>query len=136
MAHFQYEGMEWAEPLPSQCPPTDANPPNHEEYYRFVGTIPPREEDFYSQRRLYPNRKFRINECRARSISLFGSYEDCLMKQKLPSLKHKRIVGIALPPESGVVVRTGQASHHSWWRAKHFDAIAFCREAIGHNSNE
>lgn len=128
MTNPDTEHMKWAEPLPVGCPPPDATSPNKEEYFRLVGTIPPHERDFHSQRMLSPNQSFRTNECRARSVSLFLSHADCLMKRKLPTLKHKRIVSIALPPESGVVLKTGQASHCSWWRAKHFDVVAYCND--------
>lgn len=133
MTNPDTEHMEWAEPLPAECPPSDATSPNNEEYFRLVETIPPSESDFHSQRMLYPNKQFRTSECRARSLSLFLSHTECLMKTKLPNLKHKRIVSIALPPKSGVVLKTGPASHYSWWRAKHFDVVAYCSDGNSQN---
>jgi hypothetical protein len=120
----------WAEPLPANCPPKDARPPNGEEYFRLVNKIPPQESDFYSHRKLYPKKQFSTNECRARSVSLLRSHADCIMKMKLPRLRDKKIVSIALPPESGVVLKIGQVSHHSWWRAKHFDVLACCQQVM------
>jgi hypothetical protein len=123
----QWAKLEWAEMLPPNCPPQDARQPNNERFFRLVDSLPPTAEDFYSQRRLYPSKQF-SNECRALAVSLFGSYTDCQEKKKLPNLKQKMVVGIVLPPESGVILKTVR-THYAWWMAKHFDPVPCCRWA-------
>ena len=113
------------------CPPPDASSPKFEHYFRLVDTIPPKEQDFHSQKMLQPARRFGDKECVARALSLLKSYQECLMKQKLTTLRKKKIVMITLPPESGVVLKTFEGTHHSWWRARDFDAVPYCRRADG-----
>jgi len=38
--------IRWAEDLPDGSPPSDALPPQNEEFFRLVSTIPPSERDF------------------------------------------------------------------------------------------
>jgi hypothetical protein len=124
--------MEWAEPLPPDCPPTDAEPPNDQEFYRLAGTIPPRESDFYSFRELHPDQPLKYDECLERSCTLFDNYWACAEIAAKYSRRHgaKEVVRIRLPPESGVVLRTFKSrGHYSWWRAKGFDPVPWCQKA-------
>jgi hypothetical protein len=123
----QGKPREWAEELPSNCPPDEAFPPNYDIFYRLVEGFPPKEEDFFSHRKLYPKKKFPVNECQARSVSLFNRLDECAKIQKLPAHKNKKIVKLTLPPESGVVLQTGQnRAHYSWWLSKQYDPIPAC----------
>ena len=113
--------MNWAEELPSQCPPAEATPPENTTYFRYVESIPPCEIDFHSQRKLLPLNQFNIDECTARAVSVFSSTEKLKSLEKLPTFKGKKLIEIVLPPESGVVIRSGnRPHHHSWWRVKDF----------------
>ena len=117
----------WAEDLPKGCPPSDAFDAESRDYYRLVETVPPTERDFWSHRKLYPTKAFRTDECVARSVSLFATMDACGQAAKLPSLKKKHTVTIALPPGSGVLKQTGRSlDHFSWWRADGFDPIPAC----------
>ena len=118
---------EWAEELPPHCPPDAAFPPNDDVFYRLVSQFPPEEEDFFSHRKLYPRKKFPVDECRARSVSIFNRLEECAEILKLPAHRNKKVVKFVLPPESGVVLQTGRnQAHYSWWRSKQYDPIPAC----------
>ena len=71
---------EWAEDLPSKCPPKTAIIPQYQTFYRLVKQFPPTEEDFYSHRKLYPNKYFKTNECRVHSLSIFSSLKEKIKK--------------------------------------------------------
>jgi hypothetical protein len=123
----------WTEdPLPSNCPPDDANEPHNEAFYRLVESFPPRHEDFYSLRKKYPNKKPFSNqdECTQRSCSLFLTYKACdLIRKTFTKHKTERIVKIILPPSCGLIKRTGPTSnHYSWWMVKGFNPIPCCQE--------
>lgn len=113
--------MEWAEELPHQCPPAEATPPENVTYYRYVASIPLREDDFHSQRKHFPLKQFGIDECIARAVSVFSDPEKIKSLNKLPNLRGKKLIEIILTPESGVVIRSCSKEHHySWWRVKGF----------------
>jgi hypothetical protein len=113
--------MNWAEELPPQCPPSDAVPPHHEAYYRYVDAIPLTDGAFHSQRKLFPMKAFNVEECIARSVSIFSNPEKIKNWGKLPNFKGKTLVEIVLTPDSGVILRTGtRADHFSWWRVNGF----------------
>lgn len=125
MSHL--EDMEWAEQLPPDCPPGNSFPPNEQTYYRLVSNFPPTEKDFYSQRMLYPEKDFRVDECRARAISLFTNLRVCEKVRKLPTQRNNRIiVELVLKKDCGVILRTGQQAHHSWWRRRCYNPIPDC----------
>ena len=92
--------MDWAETLPSQCPPAEAKQPDNTAYYRYVATIPLCEADFLSQRKLLPLKQFRVDECTARAVSVFNNPEKIKSLSKLPNLRGKKLVEIVLPPEN------------------------------------
>lgn len=124
--------FEWAEVLPPNCPPADAERPNNREFYRLVDTIPPTDADFHSNRKLRPTQSLGPDECLNSACSLFNTYRQCAKQAEyFPTLRNKKVVIITLALESGLVLRTHLRSrgHHSWWRAKAFDPIAHCREA-------
>ena len=88
--------MIWYEQLPEQCPPMDAQPCGGT-YYRIANGNPVTEGDFYSQRKLHPNKVFTglgVDECIARSISLFAD-----------------------------VKKTFSDSHYSWWRTVKYNVL-------------
>lgn len=118
--------LEWAENLPEGCPPSGASPPSNKTYFRLVDEIPPSNGDFCSQRILYPAQVFRVSECIARALSLFSSEKEAVKMRKFPRLKHKKLVAITLPPESGYILQTSRKNHFSWWRTKSFNPIANC----------
>lgn len=85
--------MEWFEELPVACPPPDATPCNGE-YFRIANGNPATSPDFFSQRKLQPNKIFvgkGINECIARAVSMFKDKDDALKRLKLPKFRHSVI---------------------------------------------
>ena len=125
------ESKIWAEPLPERCPPSEAFPPDGSSFYRIVNSFPPTPSDFYSKRKLYPLAIFNANECIARAISVYKSYEACYTITKLPKYKSKTnfVVSINLPPSSGVVMQTfNDKNHYSWWCTANFNPIQQCQK--------
>jgi len=126
----------WIEdPLPPNCPPDDAINPNNMAFYRLVASFPPRREDFYSLRKIFPNKKPYNNqdECIQRSCSLFSTYNACDFIRKTFSRHNtKKIVKITLPPTCGLIKKTcSKDNHYSWWMIKKFDPIPYCQEENG-----
>ena len=62
--------VNWREPLPLQCPPSNAEKPvNASVYYRLANSAPATDID--SHRKLYPDKIFK-DECDALSLSIFN----------------------------------------------------------------
>lgn len=76
--------MNWYEQLPPLCPPADAVPCGGK-YYRIAKGNPVTDGDFFSQRKLQPDKQFTglgVDECIARSISLFSEISDASRRLK------------------------------------------------------
>ena len=115
--------MDWYEQLPPLCPPSDAVPCSGT-YYRISKGNPATDKDFFSQRKLQPNRVFTglgVDECIARSISLFSELNDATRRLKLPKFRSANIAEITLQPKDGVMKKTFSDSHYSWWRSVDYD---------------
>lgn len=113
----------WFEVLPEQCPPKDANPCDGC-YYRIVKSLPTPSEDYFSQRAMNPDKVFSgegIDECIARSVSLFNSVDEAKKRLKLPRFKNQTIVSVALEPKDGIMKKSFGPAHYSWWRSTEFD---------------
>lgn len=106
---------EWFEALPEQCPPTDAAQCKGY-YYRIANGNPATTEDFFSQRKLQPDKVFKgfgIDECIARAISLFSTKEEAERRLKLPKFKNASIVIVKLEPKDGMIKKTFGIAHYS-----------------------
>lgn len=117
--------MIWYEQLPEQCPPMDAQPCGGT-YYRIANGNPVTEGDFYSQRKLHPNKVFTglgVDECIARSISLFADVKDAIRRQRLPKFRNAKIAVVTLQPQDGVMKKTFSDSHYSWWRTVKYNVL-------------
>lgn len=93
-------------------------------YYRIAHGNPATSPDFFSQRRLQPNKIFSgngIDECVTRAVSLFKDKCDALKRLKLPKFKHSVIAAVELEPKDGVMKKTFRDSHYSWWRSMDFN---------------
>lgn len=116
--------MEWFEDLPKYCPPADVKECNGD-YYRIANGNPATSSDFFSQRRMQPDKVFKgngVDECIARAISLFKDKEDAQKRLKLPKFRHSVIAVVRLEPKDGVMKKTFRDSHYSWWRSTDFNA--------------
>ena len=121
MTNLEYA---WVEDLPKNCPPPKAVPPDDETFFRLVD-VPVTDRDYSSNRRLFPQKFFKVSECIARSTSLFDDPETCAEMLRFPRHRGKKVARLVLPPESGLVMPTGERDNHvSWWRAVGFDPIA------------
>lgn len=106
----------WHEELPENCPPADAEYPENFLCFRLASQNPPVEDDYRSHRELYPEREFHVNECRARSLSVFSDRSECEKIKKLPANREKLLISFRLFPECGVIKKTGKSeAHYSWW---------------------
>jgi hypothetical protein len=113
--------MNWYEELPFGCPPEEAKLP--EGVYFRLGSIPPDDSDFWSHRRLFPHKKFHVDECVARSLSVFDTHDAAEhLRQLLPAMRSKPIFQLNLVEKDGLVQQTGKNIHHfSWWRSMDFN---------------
>jgi hypothetical protein len=113
--------MNWYEDLPPDCPPGEANAP--EANYFRLGSLPPEDSNFWSHRRLFPYKKFHVDECVARSLSVFDDLAAAeRLKRLLPAMRSKPIFQLDLLEKDGLVQQTGNDEHHfSWWRSTEFD---------------
>jgi hypothetical protein len=113
----------YLEPLPASCPPATATSPNDLEVFRLVPDHPPVSSHFMSHAALGiapPG----VDECRARSCSVFTSLPALEKLRKLPRLKtHKAAVRLVLPASAGMV-SVGHSGHCDWWIFAGFDAVA------------
>ena len=73
----EIKGIMWFEDLPENCPPKDAVEPSDFLCFRLVSKCPPTKEDYFSLRKIYPDKTFNANECRARSLSVFNEKSEC-----------------------------------------------------------
>lgn len=113
----------WFEDLPANCPPEDAAPPDNE-FYRLAEGDPATCRDFWSHRKIWPNKVFNVSECRAKSISVFANAKDLEKVKMLQAHAGKAIVKIKLTPCAGLIKQTGNdLNHYSWWRFSTFDPI-------------
>src|SRR4051812_8214296 len=109
---------EWAEPLPANCPPAEADDPCGRSFYR-VANWPPQHSDFDSERIRVPERVFpHESDCIARACSLSDELTCLRRSLKFGKNRGKSIVRITLPSKSGVILKTGGPSHWSWWRER------------------
>lgn len=114
---------EWLETLPEQCPPEDAELCNGS-YYRIANGNPVDSADFFSQRKLQSDKVFKgsdINECVARTISLFSDRKEAERRLKLPKIRNASIALVELEPKDGMIKKTFGIAHDSWWRTIEFD---------------
>jgi hypothetical protein len=113
--------MNWYEKLPPDCPPIEAFVPV-ETYFR-LGSIPPRDSDFWSHRERFPHKQFHVSECVARSLSVFDTLKAALhLKELLPAMRNKPIFQLELTEIDGLILQTSKDKHHfSWWRSTQFD---------------
>lgn len=110
----------WFEELPDQCPPANAEALNGD-FYRLVEGVEVVCKDFWSHRKIWPSKKFNVSECRARSVSIFNSYDTCEKLTKLPLHRNKQVAKILLNSSCGVGKQTGrEKTHFSWWRSDSF----------------
>jgi hypothetical protein len=93
-------------------------------YYRIANGNPATSLDFFSQRKLQPNKIFvgkGVNECIARAVSLFKEKDDAKKRLKLPKFRYSVIAAVELEPKDGEMKKTFRDSHYSWWRSTNFD---------------
>lgn len=117
--------FEWFEDLPEQCPPKEASIPKGMTVYRFSTTEIPDNADFISQRMLAPDIIFNgVDECTARSLSVFDRVETCQNLLKLPRNRKRfsSILEVNLDENDGLILKTFKdPNHYSWWRSRAFN---------------
>lgn len=120
--------MIYREELPPDCPPAAAETivaPRR--VYRIVRTNPPTQEDFRSQRAEHPKRRFSLDECHVRGVSVFGQADDARRQvAKLGKFRGSTVCGVDLTEGAGVILKTGKRSHHTWWPLADFNILNRC----------
>ncbi len=115
----------FAETLPENCPPSTASQPDGLVVFRLVESTSPTEIDFASHALRWPA-KFG-KHCRAYAVSVFTCQKSLGRLLEMPVHSQKQIARLTLTRSSGVIKQTGDdETHHSWWRAQAFDAVAAC----------
>jgi hypothetical protein len=114
--------MNWFESLPNECPPKEAVDTEGYTVYRITESTPPNDSDFYSHRMKFPEKIFKVDECQARSLSVYDDYNATLNVTKLPTFKKKTnfIVELNLRKGDGLIAKTSGPNHYSWWRSRDF----------------
>ena len=113
----------WFEELPEQCPPEDAKECNGI-YYRIANGNPATSADFFSQKRLQPDKIFTgegIDDCIVKSISLFSDRKEIEKRLKLPKFRKGVIAEVRLETKDGMIKKTFGNAHYSWWRTNEFE---------------
>jgi hypothetical protein len=92
---------EYAEKLPVECPPSDAEDVAHEVVYRFLKVGNPAPEEFYSHAKLKKPNRIGVNECSFASCSLLGDYLKYL--DNLPNMRkaHTHVARLTIPQGTG-----------------------------------
>lgn len=78
----------WFESLPESCPPADSEKCQGI-YYRVAIGNPAQSEDFFSQKKLAPDKTFTgegIDECIVRAVSVFFRTHGCKASAKTPKV--------------------------------------------------
>ena len=88
--------------------------------YRLVDNIPIKVEDIWSYRSLFPEKVSKVNECILRACSVFTDCKDLLRIKKSRYFNMKKIVVIEIEEKDGVLLKTFEKSHFSWWISKEF----------------
>ncbi len=118
------------EGLPQGCPPMQAVEPSELIVFRTVLALPPVPADFASHRARFPEKRFHVGECQARSVSVFTSVEECHKLLKLPKFRGQSIVKLCLGKGSGRVLQTTENVRHiSWWLYSDYDPVSSCEAA-------
>lgn len=119
--------MIYREPLPEDCPPTEAEEVVATRVvFRLVRSNPPTADDFRSQRAERPNAVFNVNECQTRGLSVYANRSDCDQTLKLPRFRKHHVCKVVLDKGAGHIQQTGQLSHHTWWPLAAFDILIRC----------
>lgn len=120
--------MKYREPLPADCPPDDAEDITADmTVFRLVRGNPPTDDDFRSQRVESPNRKFPVDECTTRGLSVFSLEKDAKEKTlKIHRLRDHLIYHVKLTTGAGKIRKSSGSSHITWWPFANFDILACC----------
>ena len=120
--------MTFREPLPVDCPPTEAVEITEPLIvYRIVRHVPPLDTDFRSQRTMFPDRHFpSVSECQARGLSVHDDIRESQLLLNLRSFRGCTICQVNLNRGAGYIQRTGRRSHFTWWPLADYDIRANC----------
>jgi hypothetical protein len=119
--------MEFADTLPDECPPSSATELNSSFFvFRIVSADPPTAHDFTSYWNLFPEKRPRWPECKARAVSVYDTRNDCEENLKLPRFRGYKLCKVNLAPGSGMIFKSGKGGHISWWIASGYDPLQHC----------
>lgn len=115
------ELVQFAEPLPPQCPPLEAHEGELRQVFRLLESPHPTEDAFKSHAARGKACPKGVDPCRWASCSLTLDTEKL---RKLPKFKdtHQFAAVLNIPEKSGLA--KGGGPHIDFWRGKHFDIVA------------
>lgn len=120
--------MPFREPLPVNCPPSEAvEIAEPRTVYRIVRRNPPVDADFRSQRAMFPDRPFpNVLECQARGVSVHDDIEEAQLLLNMRNFRGCIICQVNLNRGAGYIQQTGRRSHFTWWPLADYDITANC----------
>jgi hypothetical protein len=108
-------------PMPVHCPPVTAHEPRQLRVYRLGKNNPPQAQDFKSHIALGITLPAGIDECRARSCSVFDSIDRLNGLRRLPRLReHKVAIELTLDATAGLIEGNSKG-HYDWWIFHSYD---------------
>lgn len=107
----------WPLHYPDQCPPIDAAALSGQ-VFRFINKKNPTNYDFTSHYERDPDGIWH-DQCQARGLSVYKSYEHCLlMRAAVPALRKKLLAVATITGSVGVIANTPSRNcdgHYTWW---------------------
>lgn len=116
---------DFREDLPQDCPESVGGTEIVETrvLYRLVRSIPPKERDFDSESKKFPDRRYKGKECEASGLSVWDTL-DAVKIQQRRFRGAMRILRMELGLGSGYIAKTFKnPAHWTWWPYADFDAL-------------
>ncbi len=106
----------WPEFYPTDCPPPDAKPTDLTAY-RLVSAAGITPEDFVPHLIAFPERRFKEEElCAACGLSVYSNQGGAAkLRRRYKPLRTKKIAKGHIMEKDGLVAKTGDNSHQTWW---------------------
>ena len=129
--------MRFREPLPEDCPPSEADKiTTLRHVYRLVRANPPECDDFDSLAAARadsgddPHQYDADKGCHARGLSVYTEREDALRRRRQRRFRDHKLCRVLLHAGAGYIKPFGQRSHHTWWPRKDFNILSVCEVEI------
>lgn len=132
-------GLQFREPLPANCPPSDAGPISTLILLRLVGPEQPTEEDFDSHAALGYECTLDGGECEWASCSMFlPSVAGHVLRglRRFKRLKHKTHVALVEVDQNAGIASIKNSKHVDFWMYSHFRPTEMLRKVVSLDAYE